>query len=72
MGACSVASLVSDSATLWTAAHQAPLSMEFSRQEYWSGLLCLLQGILSTQGWNPSPALHVDSLLLGPQEAPHV
>ena len=23
--------------TLWTAAHQAPLSMEFSRQEYWSG-----------------------------------
>ena len=22
----------------WTAAHQAPLSMEFSRQEYWSGL----------------------------------
>ena len=26
------------SATLWTSAHQAPLSMEFSRQEYWSGL----------------------------------
>ena len=26
-------------ATLWTGAHQAPLSMEFSRQEYWSGLL---------------------------------
>ena len=25
-------------ATLWTAAHQAPLSMEFSRQEYWSQL----------------------------------
>ena len=25
-------------APLWTAAHQAPLSMEFSRQEYWSGL----------------------------------
>ena len=25
-------------ATPWTAAHQAPLSMEFSRQEYWSGL----------------------------------
>ena len=24
--------------TLWTAAHQAPLSMGFSRQEYWSGL----------------------------------
>ena len=29
---------MSDCATLWTAAHQAPLSMEFSRQEYWSGL----------------------------------
>ena len=29
---------VSDSATLWTVARQAPLSMEFSRQEYWSGL----------------------------------
>ena len=27
-------SVVSNSATLWTVAHQAPLSMEFSRQEY--------------------------------------
>ena len=27
-------------ATLWTIAHQAPLSMGFSRREYWSGLLC--------------------------------
>ena len=26
--------------TLWTVAHQAPLSMEFSMQEYWSGLPC--------------------------------
>ena len=26
--------------TLWTVAHQVPLSMEFSRQEYWSGLPC--------------------------------
>ena len=26
-------------ATQWTAAHQAPLSMEFSKQEHWSGLL---------------------------------
>ena len=26
-------------ATLWTVAHKAPLSMEFSRQEYWSGFL---------------------------------
>ena len=29
---------MSDSATLWTVAYKAPLSMEFSRQEYWSGL----------------------------------
>ena len=29
---------MSDCATLWTAAHQAPLSTGFSRQEYWSGL----------------------------------
>ena len=40
-------------ATLWTVAHQASLSMGFSRQEYWSGLLCLLQGIFPTQGLNP-------------------
>ena len=32
---------MSDSATLWTVAPQAPLSMGFSRQEYWSGLPCL-------------------------------
>ena len=31
-------SVVSDSATPWTGASQAPLSMGFSRQEYWSGL----------------------------------
>ena len=30
-------SVMSDSETPWTVAHQAPLSMEFSRQEYWSG-----------------------------------
>ena len=34
-------SVVSDSfLTSWTADHQAPLSMGFSRQEYWSGLPC--------------------------------
>ena len=36
MCACSA---VSDSVTSWTVACQAPLSMEFSRQEYWNGLL---------------------------------
>ena len=31
-------SVMSDSATSWTVAFKAPLSMEFSRQKYWSGL----------------------------------
>ena len=46
-------------ATPWTIARQAPLSMKFSRQEYWSGLLqgiFLFQGIFPTQGSNPSSA----------------
>ena len=38
--------------TQWTIAHQAPLSMEFSRQEYWSDCHYLLQGIFPTQGLN--------------------
>ena len=40
MRVCTLSHLVmSDSfVTSWTVAHQAPLSMEFSRQEYWSGL----------------------------------
>ena len=37
-------------ATLWTVTHQAPLSMGFSRYEYWSGLPFPLQGIFPTQG----------------------
>ena len=37
---------------LWTAACQAPLSMEFSRQEYWVGWHALLQGIFPTLGSN--------------------
>ena len=39
-------------ATPWIAACQAPLSMGFSRQEYWSGCQFLLQGIFPTQGSN--------------------
>ena len=39
--------------TPWTVAHQAPQSMEFSRQEYWSGLPFLLQGIFPTRVSNP-------------------
>ena len=47
--------------TLWTVARQAPLSMGFSRQEYWSELLCPLPGDLPNSGIKPaslmSPAL---------------
>ena len=51
-------------ATPWTAAYQAPPSMGFSRQEYWSGVPLpsptgegshsLFQGTFLAQGWNPS------------------
>ena len=39
--------------TPWTVAHQAPLSMGFSRQEYWSGLPFPSMRIFLTQGLNP-------------------
>ena len=49
------------SATPWTVAHQAPLPMGFSRQEYWSGLPCPFPGDLHYPGIEPassiSPAL---------------
>ena len=45
-------------ATLWTVAYQAPLSMGFSRQEYWSGLPFPSLGDLPDPGIEPgSPAL---------------
>ena len=40
--------------TLWTVAHQAPLSMGFSRQEYWSGLPFLFPGYLLNPGIKPA------------------
>ena len=40
-------------ATLWTVAHQASLSMEFSRQEYWNRLPFSTPGIFPTQGLSP-------------------
>ena len=43
-------------ATLWTAVCQAPLSMGFSRQEYWSGCHDLLQGINPTR-FVPNPGI---------------
>ena len=57
-------------ATPWTVAHQAPLSMGFSRQEYWSGLPCPPPEDLPDPGIEPrSPALQADSL---PSEPPVV
>ena len=57
------------SATLWTA-HQAPLSMEFSRQEYWSGLPCPPPGDLPNPGIEPrSLALQADSGSCATREA---
>ena len=53
--------------TPWTGAHQAPLSMEFCRQEYWSGEPFLSPGDLPNSGIKPGcPALQADSLLSEP------
>ena len=52
----------------WTVARQAPLSMEFSIQEFWSGLPFPSPGDLPNPGIEPgSPALQADSL---PSEPP--
>ena len=60
-------------ATPWTIAHQAPLSMEFARQEYWSGAPFPSPGNLPHPGTEPeslaSPALETDSLPPEPWEA---
>ena len=54
-------------ATPWTAAKQAPPSMGFSRQEYWSGLPFPSPGDLPKPGIKPrSPALQTDSLQTKP------
>ena len=48
----------------WTVAHQAPLSLGFFRQEYWSGLLFPSLENLPDPGIEPrSPALQEDDLL---------
>ena len=60
--------------TPWTVAHQAPLSMGFSRQEYWSGLPCPPPGDLSDPAMEPEspifPALQTDSLPVSPWASP--
>ena len=59
-------------ATPWTIARQAPLSMKFSRQDYWSGLPFLSPGDLPDPGIEPrSPAVQADSLYcLSHQQSP--
>ena len=59
--------------TPWTVTHQAPLSMGFSRQEYWNGLPCPLPRDLPDPGIKPwSPASQADSLQLSHQGSPHI
>ena len=58
-------------ATPWTVAHQAPLSMGFSRQEYWSGLTFPPPGDPPGPRIEPrSPALQAGSLLSEPPRKP--
>ena len=53
--------------TLWTIARQAPLSLGFSRQEYWSGLPFPSLGDLPDLGIEPrTPVLQTDTLLSEP------
>ena len=60
-------------ATPWTVAYPAPQSMEFSRQEYWSGLPFPFPGDLPDPGIEPgSPSLQADALLSEPPEAGQV
>ena len=62
-------SVMSDSVISWTAACQAPLSMEFSWPEYWSGFPS--PGNLPKPGIEArSPALQADSLLTEPAGKP--
>ena len=57
--------------TPWTVAHQAPPSMEFSRQEYWSRLPFASQGDLPNPGIEPSsPELQAQSLPTEPPGKP--
>ena len=58
-------------ATPWTVAYQAPPSMGFSRQEYWSGLPFPSPGDLPDPGVEPrSPALQADALSSEPPGKP--
>ena len=59
--------------TPWTVAYQAPLSMGFSRQEYWNGLPFLSPGDLPDPEIKPgSPALQADALQSQPPGKPRL
>ena len=59
-------------ATLWTVAYQAPLSMGFSRQEYWGRLPCPPPGDPPDPETEPAAsALQVDTLPLSHWESPY-
>ena len=71
MRACIVAQSCLTLCDPMTVACQAPLSMGFSRQEYWSGLPCPPPGDLPDSGIEAgSPALQVNSLPLSHQGSP--
>ena len=71
--ACSVTSVFSYSEILWNVAHQAALSMGFSRQEYCSGLMCPTPGDLLDGGIKPtSPTLQAGYSPLSHLEIPYV
>ena len=68
---CVSRSFVSDSVTSWTIDGHAPLSVEFSRQEHWSGYPFPSPGDLPDPGIDPrSPALQADSFLSEPAGKP--
>ena len=68
---CISRSVVSDSLPSWTVARQAPLTIRFSRQEYWSGFPFPSPGDLPDPGIEPrSTALQADTLLSEPPGSP--
>ena len=70
---CQLLSRVRLFATPWPVAHQAPLFMEFSRQEYWSGMSFPFPADFPNPGIEPeSPALQATSLPSKLPGKPHI
>ena len=64
MSLCAMCLVVFNSVTSWTVASQAPLSMEFYRQEYWSGLPFSSPGDLPDPGIEPTSLALADRLFI--------